>query len=157
MRAAANGGKFTSTAIGFCIGQAPISWKMSLPPDPIGERASKVQLSADAAKARGGPHPAGTAFRTRQPCISNDYLSDFGSSGHFYKAVSDSGTRSGAALPLLKDGKAVGAIVFLSSELGAFSPELIGLLERLCRERSFALEISTASTRRRRPRIRRRA
>ncbi len=88
---------------------------------------------------KGRASPA-TAFRTRQPCISNDYLADFGSSGHFYKVVRDSGTRSGAALPLLKNGKAIGVIVFLSSELGAFSPELIELLQRLAENISFALD-----------------
>ena len=65
---------------------------------------------------------------------------DFGTSAHFYEEVRDSGTRSGAALPLLKDGKPIGAIVFLSSEIGAFSPELIALLQRLAENVWFALD-----------------
>ena len=43
-------------------------------------------------------------------------------------------------MPLLKDGKPIGAIVFLSSEIGAFSPELIALLQRLAENVSFALD-----------------
>ncbi len=99
--AATVGGNFTSTAI---VLERPgadfLENVASAGPDR--ERASKVQLSADAARPE-GQGITGIAFRTRQPCISNDYLTDFGSSGHFYKVVRDSGTRSGAALPLLQD------------------------------------------------------
>jgi diguanylate cyclase (GGDEF)-like protein len=136
--AATVGGNFTSTSI---VLERPgadfLENVASAGPDR--ERASVVKLSADAARPE-GQGITGIAFRTRQPCISNDYLTDFGSAGHFYQVVRDSGTRSGAALPLLKNGKAVGVIVFLSSELGAFSPELIGLLQRLAENIAFALE-----------------
>jgi hypothetical protein len=36
-----------------------------------------VQVSADPARPE-GQGITGIAFRTRQPCISNDYLTDFG-------------------------------------------------------------------------------
>ena len=98
-----------------------------------------VKLSADGSLPE-GQGITGTAMRTRQPCISNDYLRDFGASGHFYQVIRDSGTRSGAALPLLKEGSAIGALILLSSELDAFVPELIGLLERLAENVSFALD-----------------
>lgn len=136
--AATVGGNFTSTAIVLERPGADFLENVAAA-GPDRERASKVQLSADAARPE-GQGITGNAFRTRQPFISNDYLTDFGSSAHFYTVVRDSGTRSGAALPLLKDGKAIGAIVFLSSELGAFSPELIGLLQRLAENVSFALD-----------------
>jgi diguanylate cyclase (GGDEF)-like protein len=136
--AATVGGNFTSTAI---VLERPgadfLENAASAGPDR--ERARNVKLSADAARPE-GQGITGIAFRTRRPCISNDYLTDFGSSGHFYKVVRDSGTRSGAALPLLKNDRTVGVIVFLSSELGAFSPELIGLLQRLAENISFALD-----------------
>jgi GAF domain-containing protein len=127
--AAVVGGNFTSTAIVLeRPGAEYLESVASAGPDR--ERAFKVKLSADPAKPE-GQGITGTAFRTRVPCISNDYLGDFGTSAHFYEEVRDSGTRSGAALPLLKDGKSIGAIVFLSREIGAFSPELIALLQRL--------------------------
>jgi len=136
--AAAFGGNFTSTAI---VLERPgadfLENVASAGPDR--ERARAVKLSADAALPE-GQGLTGIAFRTRRPCISNDYLTDFGSSAHFYKVVRDSGTRSGAALPLMKHDRAVGVIVFLSSELGAFSQELIGLLQRLAENISFALD-----------------
>jgi diguanylate cyclase (GGDEF)-like protein len=136
--AAVVGGNFTSTAIALeRPGALFLENVASAGADR--ERAFRVQLSPDAARPE-GQGITGIAFRTGQPCITNDYLKDFGSSGHFSKAVQNSGTRSGAALPLLKNGKSIGAVVFLSSELDAFSPELIGLLQRLAENLSFALD-----------------
>src|SRR5205814_656247 len=136
--AAVVGGKFTSTTIAMAKpGSAFLETVASAGPDR--KNVTTVRLSADASRPE-GQGITGTAFRTRRPCISNDYLTDFGSAGHFYKAVRDSGTRSGAALPLLQDGKSVGAIVFLSSEIGTFSPELIELLQRLAENVAFALD-----------------
>jgi diguanylate cyclase (GGDEF)-like protein len=136
--AATIGGNFTSTAI---VLERPgadfLENVASAGPDR--ERTRAVKLSADATRPE-GQGITGIAFRTRRPCISNDYLTDFGSLGHFSRTVRDSGTRSGAALPLLKNDRAVGVILFLSSELGAFSPELIGLLQRLAENVSFALD-----------------
>ena len=135
--AAVVGGDFTSTAI---VLQRPGTKFLDnmAAAGPDRERAMQVRLSADASLPE-GQGITGTAIRTRRPCISNDYLRDFGS-GHFYQVIRDSGTRSGAALPLLKDGSAIGALILLSSELDAFVPELIGLLERLAENVSFALD-----------------
>ena len=135
--AAMVGGDFTSTAIVLeKPGAAFLENVAAAGPDR--ERALDVRLSADADRPE-GQGIIGTAIRTRQPCITNDYLRDFGS-GQFYKVIRDSGTQSGAALPLIKDGRAIGALVLLSSELDAFGPELIGLLERLAENVSFALD-----------------
>jgi diguanylate cyclase (GGDEF)-like protein len=132
------GGNFTSTAIALKRpGAEFLDNVASAGPDRV--RAKAVQLSADAARPE-GQGLTGTALRTRLPCISNDYLGDYGTESHFHDVVRDSGTRSGAALPLLKDGNAIGALVYLSSELGAFSPELIGLLQRVAENVSFALD-----------------
>jgi len=136
--AAVVGGNFTSTAIAL---EKPddVFLENVASAGPDRERASNVRLSADATRPE-GQGLTGTAFRTRRPCISNDYLTDFGSRAYFYDVVRDSGTRSGAALPLLKDDRAIGVLVFLSSELGAFSPELTELLQRLAENVSFALD-----------------
>jgi diguanylate cyclase (GGDEF)-like protein len=136
--AAVVGGNFTSTAIVLEKPGAEFLENVAAA-GPDRERARDVQLSTDATCPE-GRGITGTAFRTRLPCISNDYLADFGSAGHFFNALQESGTRSGAALPLLKDGNAIGAVVFLSSEIGAFSPELIELLQRLAENVSFALD-----------------
>src|SRR3981081_3120690 len=136
--AAVVGGDFTSTAIALeRPGAEHLETVASAGPDR--ERARNVKLSADAARPE-GQGLTGTAFRTRLPCVSNDYLTDFDAAAHFHNAGRDSGTRSGAALPLLKDGRAIGVLIFLSSELGAVSPEFMGLLQRLAENVSFAID-----------------
>ena len=136
--AALVGGDFTSTAIALHRPGAEFLENVAAA-GPDRERAKTVKLSADSDRPE-GQGITGIAIRTRRPRISNDYLADFGVSGHFYTEVRDSGTRSGAALPLLKDGEVIGAIVFLSRELNAFSGELIALLERLAKNVAFGLD-----------------
>jgi diguanylate cyclase (GGDEF)-like protein len=135
--AAVVGGNFTATAIALAKPDTEyLETVASAGPDRV--RAKSVRLSTDASLPE-GQGITGIAFRTRRPCISNDYLAEFGSTGYLADAVRDSGTVSGAGLPLLKDGKAIGVLVFLSSELGAFSVELIELLQRVADNISFAL------------------
>src|SRR6202035_5864877 len=51
------------------------------------------------------------------------------------------GTRSGAAFPLLRNGdKAVGVLLFLSPDEGAFTGDLVELLARLAENVCFALD-----------------
>ncbi len=136
--AAAVGGQFISTTIRLVRpGEIFLENVAASGPDRV--RAREVQLSPDASRPE-GQSLTGVAIRTRRPCISNDYLSDFGPETHAYQAVRDSGSKSGAALPLLKDGDAIGALVFLSGEAGTFSPEMMALLQRLAENVSFALD-----------------
>ncbi|MGY4476465.1 bifunctional diguanylate cyclase/phosphodiesterase [Bradyrhizobium sp. USDA 3364] len=135
--AAAVGGQFISATIRLVRpGEIFLDNVAASGPDRV--RAREVQLSADATRPE-GQTLTGVAIRTRRPCISNDYLSDFGPESHVYPVVRDSGSKSGAALPLLKNGEAIGALVFLSSEFGTFSPEMMALLQRLAENVSFAL------------------
>ena len=60
-------------------------------------------------------------FRTSHSPCPPVVSVEFGSSGHFYKVVRDSGTRSGAALPLLKNDSAVGVILFSARTEAAFA------------------------------------
>ncbi|MBR0696898.1 GAF domain-containing protein [Bradyrhizobium lablabi] len=136
--AAAVGGQFTSTAI-MLTRAGDVFLETAAFSGSDRARAMDVRLSADASRPE-GQSLTGVAIRTRRPCISNDYLSDFGTEAHFYQTVRDSGAKSGAALPLLKDGEAIGALVLLSSELGAFSSEMIALLQRLAENVGFALD-----------------
>ncbi|HKS18739.1 MAG TPA: EAL domain-containing protein [Bradyrhizobium sp.] len=135
--AATKGGNFTSTLIALARPDEVFLEVVAVAGHDR-ERASKVRSSADAGRPE-GQGITGSAFRTRQPYISNDYLSEFQAGGHFHNIIRESGTRSGAALPLLKDGEAIGVLAFFSGELDAFSPELIGLLQRLAENLSFAI------------------
>jgi diguanylate cyclase (GGDEF)-like protein len=81
----------------------------------------------------------GTSFRSRQPCIINDYLADE-RTAHWHHLAKEDGTRSGACFPLLKHGEAVGVLLFLSPDEGAFTEDLVELLARLAENVSFALD-----------------
>jgi diguanylate cyclase (GGDEF)-like protein len=136
--AAVVGGNFTSITI--AMGKPGDDFLETVAAaGPNRETSLSVRLSADASRPE-GQGITGTAFRTRRPCISNDYQADFGTDGHFANALRAGGSLSGAGLPLLKHGKSIGVLLFLSSELGAFSHELIELLQRLADNISYALD-----------------
>ena len=78
------------------------------------------------------------AFKSMQPCISNDYLNDPRLT-LFKERFRGNGTLSAASFPLFKDAEPAGILVFHCSEVGAFTPELIELLQRLADNVSFAL------------------
>jgi diguanylate cyclase (GGDEF)-like protein len=81
----------------------------------------------------------GSAFRSGQPSVANDYGSDDRTS-IWHSRSRQSGAKSGAALPLLSHGKTIGVLLFMSLDLNNFTPELIELLQRLTENVSFALE-----------------
>ena len=80
----------------------------------------------------------GTAYRTRQASLSNDFLNDPRGSA-FKQVIQSDGARSGAAFPLLVDEDCAGVMLFISSELDTFTPEFAELLQRLADNVSFAL------------------
>jgi diguanylate cyclase (GGDEF)-like protein len=78
------------------------------------------------------------AFRMMQPCISNDYLNDPRMT-LFRERFQRNGTLSAGHFPLFRDAEPIGILAFHCSEVGAFTPELIELLQRLADNVSFAL------------------
>jgi len=99
-------------------------------------RSLDVSLDAREAAGRG---LAGTAFRTRQPCISNDFMSDERTQP-WHAQAQKMEIASGAALPLLRGGAVVGALLFYHEEQNAFDGEIVQLLERMSANVSFALD-----------------
>lgn len=103
---------------------------------PNRQRVIDTQFSIDP------DHPAGrgmtgTAYRTGQVCILNDFQTNERS---LYWRKQATNTSSGCGLPLVKKGRVVGVLLFLSSEAGAFTSELVALLQRLADNIVFALE-----------------
>ncbi|HEY5127518.1 MAG TPA: GAF domain-containing protein, partial [Bradyrhizobium sp.] len=135
--AAANGGKFTSTVIGLANPDSDFLDIVAVA-GPNAETAKSVRLSINAAHPE-GRGLCGTAFRSRQPSISNDYLSDQ-RVGAFQSRIHSEGAKSGAAFPLLTSGRAVGVMLFVSVEIETFTPEFVELLQRLAENVSFALD-----------------
>ena len=133
--AVVDGAKFTSTTIALAQSDSNLLKTVATTgPTAAYIRTLKFSTSADRPEGRG---LTGTAFRTGQPSISNDFQADSRTT-HWHGSTT--GTKSGAGLPLQIAGKPVGVFLFLSSECGTFTPDLVELLRRLAENVSFALE-----------------
>jgi diguanylate cyclase (GGDEF)-like protein len=135
--AAVRGGNFTCVVIALAEpGNEFFNIVATIGPNADIPRDARLATTTDHVGGRG---LAGIAFRTRQPCISNDYLAD-----ERYNSIHDfvrrTGLGSGAALPLLSGGLAIGILLFLSPEADFFTPGLVESLQRLAGNLSFALE-----------------
>ncbi|SDS94441.1 sensor domain-containing phosphodiesterase [Bradyrhizobium canariense] len=135
--AAANGGKFTSTSIGLVQGDDDFL-DIVAASGPTAKKTMNVRLSVkeDCPEGRG---ISGIAFRTRQPCISNDRLSDPRGS-LFHESIRSDGARAVAAFPLFNGGQAVGILLFCAAEKDAFTPASVDLLQRIADNIAFALD-----------------
>ena len=134
--AAVLGGRFTSTTVA-----------LSQPHDHFmrivstrGQNADRVRSTAFSTSPN---HPqgtglTGTSFRTKRPCIKNQFLRDAGTA-HWHTLAERGGTRSGASFPLLRDGESIGILLFLASEEDVFTVEIVELLARLAENLSFAI------------------
>jgi diguanylate cyclase (GGDEF)-like protein len=86
----------------------------------------------------GGSGLAQIACCTRRPCIcNNEPLED--TNGIFPDPVRHN-ARSAAALPLMSASRAIGVLIFVSSERETFPPAFVELLQRLARNIVCALE-----------------
>jgi GAF domain-containing protein len=98
-------------------------------------RVRKFAITASLPEGRG---ITGTAFRTRLPCITNDFMADE-RTRPWREGARSSGIASSAALPLLIGDRVEGLLIFNSTERGTFTPELVELLQRLAENVSFAV------------------
>ena len=136
-QAASTGGKFTSTTIALASADTD-QLAIAASAGPSADTTRHVRLSIDAERPE-GRGMSGTAFRTRQPCISNDYVNDNRVSA-FHAVLQGDGARSGAAFPLITRGNAVGVMIYMSIEQHTFTSEFVELLQRLADNVSFAME-----------------
>ena len=135
--AVANGGRFTSTTIALADSGSDLL-RIVAAAGPAAETTRHVRLSVDEARPE-GRGLSGTAFRTRRPCITNDYVTDQRVAA-FQAVVGTYGAQSGAAFPLLVRGEPVGVMIYMSLDKDTFTPEFSELLQRLADNVSFALE-----------------
>jgi PAS domain S-box-containing protein len=134
--AAVDGGKFLRTAV--CLSDATAEHAIIVA--IAGADADKL-LNASIPLIPGTPASAGlvgTAFRSGQRAISNDFLNDE-RTRHWHEAARVSGIGSGAALPLVRAGKVVGVLLLYSTEKDAFDAEIVNLFERMALNLTFAL------------------
>ena len=134
--AAVHGAKFNSATVGLV---RPYSCSLdvvaSTGADSEEMRARKFVISASLPEGRG---IIGTAFQTKLPCASNDFMADARTKPWYATALS-SGIASSAALPLLVGERVEGLLIFNSTERGTFTPELLELLRRMAENVSFAI------------------
>ena len=98
--------------------------------------ALQVSCDAESAIGRGA---TGTAMRELHPVWVQDFLND-PITAPWHEPGARAGWRSSAALPLTRNGVAVGALMLYSSELYAFDQEIRELLTRMAADVSFALD-----------------
>ena len=135
--AAVLGGHFTSTTIALAQPDDHFLKIVSTK----GQNADRVRSTAFSVLA---DHPqgkglTGTSFRSKMPCIKNEFLRDAGTS-HWHQLAERGGTRAGASFPLFSDGEAIGVLLFLASNEGIFTSEIVELLARLAENVSFAIQ-----------------
>jgi diguanylate cyclase (GGDEF)-like protein len=134
--AAVRGAKFSSTAIALAEPDSGFLRIVAAKgPNADEMRDLEIAVSDKLPQGRG---LAGTAFRTRQPCFSNDFRADE-RTRMWHDKARRSGMRSSAALPLLDGDRVAGVLMFNSMELDTFTPEFVSLLQRLAENVAFAL------------------
>ena len=134
--AAAQGGRFNSVSI--LLSQAHSEhFAMVASAGPTAHNARRLRVSTSEAHAE-GRGVCGTAFRSRQASIANDFVTD-PRGNVFQQVIQSDGARSGAAFPLLVEGRPVGVMLFISAEPNTFTTEFAELLQRLADNVSFAL------------------
>jgi diguanylate cyclase (GGDEF)-like protein len=135
--AAVLGGNFTSTTVALAEpGEEFLRVAASKGQNADRVKSTRFAISDARPEGRG---LTGTSFRTREPCIINEFLQDARTS-HWHSLASGGGTKSGASFPLRKGEAAVGVLLFLSAETNTFTPDLVELLARLAENVAFALE-----------------
>ncbi|MDB6038193.1 MAG: hypothetical protein JWM99_2034 [Verrucomicrobiales bacterium] len=85
-----------------------------------------------------GHGPAGRAFRTGCPAVTNNIQED--ATFVTKEAALKRGYRSCAAFPIVVSGKKTGVLVFYASQIDVFQAEEIQLLQRLAENLGFAVE-----------------
>jgi len=130
-------------------GQFPVAFVAVA--DPRDQRVKAVAWAGDecgfaqltrptaGAKGQGQAGLSAQAIEKRIPVICNDIEAD-GSAMRYPKEALERGYRSAAALPLVVEGTAIGALVLYAAEAGFFDDEETKLLVELAGDISFALE-----------------
>lgn len=132
--AAVHGGKFVTTAV--LIPDAELTAKVVAVTGDL--RLRKARISVDGATPQ-GQGPVGIAFRTRQTCVSNDFLHDERTRA-WHADGAKLGIAASAAVPLLRGERATGVLLFHAGERHAFDAEVVALLERMARNIAATLD-----------------
>jgi PAS domain S-box-containing protein len=134
--AAVHGGKFLGASI--CIPDGNREAKIAGVAGPGADQLRAVRISVDPSTPE-GRGLVGCAFRSLEPTISNDFLRDE-RTFPWHVQAKHAGIAAGAALPLVREGKAIGVLLLYSTELDAFDAEIVALLGHMGRNVVFGLD-----------------
>ncbi len=135
--AAVHGGKFIA-ASGMLV-QPESEWmKLVVVSGFDAEQWRGVRISIDATRPE-GQGLVGTAYRTRKPAVTNDYMND-ARLRPWRSQGGPLGVNAAAAIPLFQGEQVKGVLLFYSGENGAFDADIVKLLERMAENVSFALD-----------------
>ncbi len=98
-------------------------------------RSVRISVDEDSAEGRG---LVGEAYRHCRSAISNHFMHDERTSP-WHDSAGQAGVASGAAIPIVRDGQAIGVMLFYSRTVNAFGGDIISLLERMANNIAFAL------------------
>jgi len=133
--AVVNGGKFLTAAV--FLPDPPNPWMRVAAAAGIGvSKLQQLRIALDETIPE-GIGLISTAFRTCRPCIAKDNLNDEGLKSGLEGVQK---ARVAAAVPLLRDGLAVGVLFFRSEERRAFNDEVVKLFERIAENVVFGLD-----------------
>ncbi len=96
----------------------------------------RVAADPDLPEGRG---PVGCSIATEQTCVFDDFLSN-PDAKPWHEAAARYGFKAVASFPLHQGGVVVGALAVYASRAGFFTPDIVGLMEELARDISFALD-----------------
>jgi diguanylate cyclase (GGDEF)-like protein len=95
----------------------------------------RISVNSDSDRGQG---LSGTAFRTGKSCVSNDFQND-PRTLPWQREARANGIGAAAAVPLLRDGASIGVFLFYVATAHSFTEDIVGLLERMVENVSFAL------------------
>ena len=104
----------------------------------LAERLATIGLSLDSNSERYA-RLVSVAYHTRTHAVSNNFLKDE-RVRRWHEAARKSGIGSAAALPLVRDDRTYGVLLFQSGERNAFDREIVALLHRMTDNVAFALD-----------------
>jgi GAF domain-containing protein len=134
--AAVHGGGFKSAAALLVAGDGWLRF-VAVSGHDGGTPLSEIRISVDAASER-GKGLAGPAFRTCRSCITNDFQNDE-RVRPWRENGGGGGIGAAAAVPILSNGSSIGVFLFYLDEAGSLTGEIVGLMERMVENVSFAL------------------
>ena len=98
----------------------------------------QLRIAVDDASAT-GRGISGAALRTGRHAISNDFLAD-PVTAPWHEAARRAGVRAMASFPLRQGGAVIGVVSFYAGDPGFFTEELLGTLDEMATDVSFALD-----------------